>query len=131
MTDLKSKVEALTPEAILAAYQLVQPFVYSTPLLTNTTLNKLASTPQTPESLIGTPYEGQPPANPTFRFFFKCENYQRIGAFKARGAFHALLRLILERGESEVKKRGVITHSSGPSCPRGIITSNANLTEIL
>ncbi|KAG2417864.1 hypothetical protein HFD88_000963 [Aspergillus terreus] len=113
MTDLKSKVEALTPEAILAAYQLVQPFVHSTPLLTNTTLNKHASTPQTPESLIGTPYEGQPPANPTFRFFFKCENYQRIGAFKARGAFHALLRLILERGESEVKKRGVITHSSG------------------
>ena len=75
--------------------------------------DRIASTPQTPESLIGTPYEGQEAARPKFRFFFKCENYQRIGAFKARGAFHALLRLIEELGEDEVRRRGVITHSSG------------------
>ncbi|KAL4895312.1 tryptophan synthase beta subunit-like PLP-dependent enzyme [Aspergillus ambiguus] len=113
MTDLRSTVDALTPDAVHAAYSLIQPYVHRTPLLTSNTLNTIASTPQTAESLVGTPFEGQPPAQPTIRLFFKCENYQRIGAFKARGAFHALLRLIAERGKDEVQKRGVITHSSG------------------
>ncbi len=40
--------------------------------------------------------------------FLKCENFQRVGAFKFRGAFNAISQL----GEAE-KKRGVITHSSG------------------
>ena len=47
--------------------------------------------------------------HPNMNLFFKCENYQKIGAFKARGAFHALSRLT--DGELE---NGVITHSSGP-----------------
>jgi len=41
-------------------------------------------------------------------FFFKCENFQRIGAFKFRGAFNALSRLT-----DEQKKRGVLAFSSG------------------
>ncbi|PYI07882.1 tryptophan synthase beta subunit-like PLP-dependent enzyme [Aspergillus sclerotiicarbonarius CBS 121057] len=113
MADPSVLVQSLTPAAVHAAYSLVQPYVHRTPLLTCQTLNTIASTPQTPEALAGTPFEGQTPANPKFHFFFKCENYQRIGAFKARGAFHALLRLIAERGKEEVQKRGVITHSSG------------------
>lgn len=40
--------------------------------------------------------------------FFKCENLQRIGAFKFRGAYNALSRL-----PAEQKERGVITYSSG------------------
>jgi threonine dehydratase len=40
--------------------------------------------------------------------FFKCENFQRTGAFKARGAHNAVLAL----GEAEAS-RGVVTHSSG------------------
>jgi len=40
--------------------------------------------------------------------FFKCENFQRMGAFKFRGAFNAMSQL-----SEEQKKRGVITHSSG------------------
>ena len=40
--------------------------------------------------------------------FLKCENFQRVGAFKFRGAYNALSRL-----SDEQKKRGVITHSSG------------------
>jgi threonine dehydratase len=106
--------QSLTPAAVQAAYDLIQPYVHRTPLLTCKTLNTIASTPQSPEALAGTLFEGQTPARPQFRFFFKCENFQRIGAFKARGAFHALLRLLEERGE-EVKRRGVITHSSGIS----------------
>ncbi|ODM14769.1 hypothetical protein SI65_09763 [Aspergillus cristatus] len=102
-----------SPSAIHAAHSLIHPYIHRTPLLTSRTLNTIASTPQSAESLVGTPFEGQTPAHPCLRFFFKCENYQRIGAFKARGAFHALLRLVEERGEDEVKRRGVITHSSG------------------
>ncbi|CEL07669.1 Putative Function: catalyzes L-serine to D-serine racemization [Aspergillus calidoustus] len=102
-----------TPSSIASAHTLIKPYIHHTPLLTNRTLNTLASTPQTPESLKDTPYEGQEPAHPKIRFFFKCENYQRIGAFKARGAFHALLRLVEREGEEVVRARGVVTHSSG------------------
>ena len=42
------------------------------------------------------------------RVFFKCENLQRGGAFKFRGAYHALSRL-----SSEERRRGVVTFSSG------------------
>lgn len=107
--------KALTPAAIKAAHDLIKPYIHLTPLLPCATLDKIASTPQTADALIGTPFEGQTPAKPHFRFHFKCENLQRIGAFKARGAHHALLRLIQERGEEEIKRRGVITHSSGMS----------------
>ena len=40
--------------------------------------------------------------------FFKCENFQRMGAYKIRGATNAILQL-----SEEQKKRGVVTHSSG------------------
>lgn len=42
------------------------------------------------------------------RLFFKCENLQRIGAFKARGAHNAVLAL-----DDGATSRGVVTHSSG------------------
>ena len=42
------------------------------------------------------------------RLFFKCENFQRIGAFKFRGAYNALARL-----DAAVRARGVIAFSSG------------------
>lgn len=90
----------LERESVNAAYQLVRPNVHRTPVLTSKTLDRIASTPS--ES-----------AKPTIRLFFKCENYQKIGAFKARGAFHALLRLFDNMGEDEVRRRGVVTHSSG------------------
>ena len=40
--------------------------------------------------------------------YFKCENLQRTGAFKFRGAYHALSRL-----DESARRRGVITYSSG------------------
>ena len=40
--------------------------------------------------------------------FFKCENFQRMGAFKMRGAVNAILQL-----DEDSRKKGVITHSSG------------------
>jgi threonine dehydratase len=41
-------------------------------------------------------------------FFFKCENFQRVGAFKFRGAYFAISQLT-----DEEKSRGVVSHSSG------------------
>jgi threonine dehydratase len=93
----------LEASSIAKAYRKIKDLVHRTPLLTNKTINKLASTSR-----------NEQPA-PGFNLFFKCENYQRIGAFKARGAFHAVTHLIEEIGLEEVRKRGVVTHSSGMS----------------
>ena len=100
-----------SPSSIQSAYSLIHPYIHRTPLLTSKTLNTIASSPQTDTDTDTD--TNTTPAKPTLRFYFKCENLQRIGAFKARGAFHALLRLIEERGVDEVRRRGVITHSSG------------------
>lgn len=103
----------LTRESVIAAHELIKPHIHLTPVQTNTTLSNLASTPQTAEALKGTPWEGQQPARPKIKLFFKCENFQRIGAFKVRGAFHAVKRLIEKEGLDEVRQKGVVTHSSG------------------
>ncbi len=71
---------------VRAAAARIAPYVHRTPVFTSRTLD---------EALAA-------------RVFFKCENLQKVGAFKARGAVHAVLCL----GEEEAA-RGVLTHSSG------------------
>jgi threonine dehydratase len=114
MADLKN-CPPLTRCSVIAAHEIVKPYVHYTPVLTNSTITTLASTPQTPEALVGTEWEGRTPANPKIRIWFKCENLQRVGAFKARGAFHAIRRLMAQEGweENGGRSKGVITHSSG------------------
>ncbi|KAL6704120.1 hypothetical protein ACN47E_008783 [Coniothyrium glycines] len=104
---------SLTRANVEAAHALIKPHIHSTPVLTSTTLSTLASAPQSAAALKGTQWEGYGPARPRVSLFFKCENLQRIGAFKVRGAFHAVLRLIEQKGLDEVRKKGVVTHSSG------------------
>lgn len=79
----------LTRASVVAAHDLIRPYVHHTPTLTNATLTRLASTPRTPAELAGSEWESREggPAAPTIRLWFKCENLQRIGAFKVRGAF--------------------------------------------
>ncbi|KAK0666287.1 putative serine racemase [Cercophora samala] len=103
--------QTLTLSSVKEAHALIKPFIHQTPVLTSTYLNTLASTPQTPEALSATEWSGQAPARPTLRLHFKCENFQRIGAFKARGAFHAIERL--KQSPDFDPSRGVVTHSSG------------------
>ncbi|KAH0090977.1 tryptophan synthase beta subunit-like PLP-dependent enzyme, partial [Aureobasidium melanogenum] len=98
----------LTRSSVQEAHAAIKQHIHRTPTITCDTISRLASTPQTPESLQGTPFEGRTPAQPRINLFFKCENYQKIGAFKARGAFHALSRL-----SKEELSKGVVTHSSG------------------
>jgi threonine dehydratase len=105
----------LARSSVLAAHTLITPYIHRTPVLTSTYLDQLASTPRTAAELADTPWAGQAPANPKIRLWFKCENFQKVGAFKARGAFHSLLRLVESEGweEGGGRERGVVTHSSG------------------
>ncbi len=73
-------------EALLKAQKRISPFIHNTPVLSSQLLNDIAGT----------------------QLFFKCENFQKMGAFKMRGATNALLQLT-----SEQKVKGVISHSSG------------------
>jgi threonine dehydratase len=76
----------LTWTLIEQARARIAPFVHTTPVMTSATLDARAGA----------------------RFFFKCENFQKGGAFKARGACNAVFSL-----PEEQARRGVATHSSG------------------
>ncbi len=64
----------------------IKPYIHETPILTSTLLNEIVGCD----------------------IFFKCENFQKMGAFKMRGAMNAILNL-----SEEQKDKGVVTHSSG------------------
>ena len=68
------------------AVNTVSGVVHRTPVLTSSTLNKMAGA----------------------QLYFKCENFQKMGAFKMRGAVNAIQNL-----SDAQKKAGVVTHSSG------------------
>ncbi|MEI6899470.1 MAG: pyridoxal-phosphate dependent enzyme [Bacteroidota bacterium] len=75
-----------TADQLIQAATRIRPFVNKTPVFTSNTLNHLLEA----------------------EVFLKCENFQKVGAFKARGAMNAILQLTpLER------QAGVATHSSG------------------
>jgi threonine dehydratase len=71
---------------VVAAHGRIAPHVHRTPVLTSTFLNGLTGA----------------------ELFFKCENFQKAGAFKARGASNAVFGLSEAQAEN-----GVATHSSG------------------
>jgi len=71
---------------VVEAHERIRNFVHRTPVLTSVSLDQMF------ESTL----------------YFKCENFQKVGAFKFRGATNAVLSL-----SDEEKKRGVGTHSSG------------------
>ncbi len=75
-------------DSIRAAHERIRPYIHRTPVLTSERLNEAS------------------PA--TAGLFFKCENFQKIGAFKARGATNAVFAL-----DDVTARRGVATHSSG------------------
>ena len=68
------------------AHEIVKKFAHRTPVLTSTSINKIVGA----------------------GLFFKCENFQKVGAFKFRGACNAVFSL-----SEEDAQKGVATHSSG------------------
>ena len=73
-------------ETIKEAAKRIAPYIHRTPVLTSGNINAILQT----------------------NLYFKCENFQKVGAFKYRGATNAVQRL----SESQLQK-GVATHSSG------------------
>src|SRR5882762_3361301 len=73
-------------DTIRATHERIRRYIHRTPVLTNSWLNDACRA----------------------SLFFKCENFQKVGAFKARGATNAVFAL-----DDETAQRGVATHSSG------------------
>ena len=107
----------LEPASIADAHERIVGYIKRTPVVSSNLLDQIASSSD-PYRLLPK-YLG--PCNeassderaPKFRLVFKCENLQRTGAFKARGAFHALTRLVEEHGSDSLRETGVTTVSSG------------------
>ncbi|MFW6290371.1 MAG: pyridoxal-phosphate dependent enzyme [Mariniphaga sp.] len=68
------------------AHRIIQQYAHRTPVLTSVSINKITGS----------------------NLFFKCENFQKVGAFKFRGACNAVFSL-----KEEDAQKGVATHSSG------------------
>ncbi len=75
-----------TYDDVLVAHRRIEPYIHRTPVLTSSFLNALTGA----------------------ELFFKCENFQKAGAFKVRGASNAVFGL-----SEAAAARGVATHSSG------------------
>ncbi len=73
-------------EELRRSHQRIKPYIHHTPVMTSATLDRITGA----------------------RLFFKCENFQKMGAFKMRGAMNAVLKL-----PADQRKKGVATHSSG------------------
>ena len=71
---------------MIAAHERIKPYIHRTPVLTSSYLNELTGA----------------------ELFFKCENFQKAGAFKVRGASNAVFGL-----QEDQLAKGVATHSSG------------------
>lgn len=118
MADIRS-CPKLSRVSVQEAAHRIAGKVHRTPVLSSTYIDSLASTPRSANELAGTEWEGQDPARPRLHILFKCENLQKIGAFKPRGAFNALLRYHEERKKYNAEAAGqrlpvrVVSHSSG------------------
>ena len=71
---------------IIESANRIDKYIHKTPIFTSQAINKMAGA----------------------ELFFKCENFQKMGAFKMRGATNAILQL-----SDLQKQKGVVTHSSG------------------
>lgn len=71
---------------LLEVQERIQPYIHHTPVLKSRLINEITGA----------------------ELYFKCENFQRMGAFKMRGAANAIMAL-----SEEQRQKGVVTHSSG------------------
>ena len=76
----------MTKDDLIDCHNRIQPFIHNTPILTSRLVN----------NLVGA------------SVYFKCENFQKTGAYKMRGATNAIMQLT-----NDQKAKGVVTHSSG------------------
>ena len=85
---MSSNLQLVSLEDVKAAHDIIRPNIHQTPVISSASITKLTSH----QSVV-----------------FKCENLQRTGSFKVRGAMHAVARAQL----SNPHIRDFVTHSSG------------------
>jgi len=73
-------------QQLIECHERIKPFIHNTPVHTSRLVNEIVGAD----------------------LYFKCENFQRMGAFKMRGATNAIMQLA-----DEQRNKGVVTHSSG------------------
>lgn len=76
----------MSKQDLLDCHDRIRPYIHRTPVLTSTAINNISGA----------------------HLYFKCENFQKMGAFKMRGATNAILQLT-----DAQRAKGVVTHSSG------------------
>jgi threonine dehydratase len=81
-------MNSIPKETLEKVHQAIQPMIHRTPVMVSNGINELLAC----------------------EIFFKCENFQKIGAFKMRGASYFMHELLKEKGN---KPKAVVTHSSG------------------
>ena len=81
-----AKTAQFSKESLFECHQLIKPYIHRTTVLSSRLIDEVTGA----------------------RTVFKCENFQRMGAYKMRGATHAILKL-----SSGKREAGVVTHSSG------------------
>src|SRR5208282_1693296 len=86
ISSTQNHVTSIGWKDIVEAHERIRPLIHRTPVLTSASLNEMAGA----------------------SLFFKCENLQKTGSFKIRGASNAIFSL-----SEEEAKHGVVTHSSG------------------
>ncbi len=86
ISSTQNDVTTIGWKDIVEAHERIRPLIHRTPVLTSASLNEMAGA----------------------SLFFKCENLQKKGSFKIRGASNAIFSL-----SEEEAKHGVVTHSSG------------------
>jgi len=92
----------ISKQELQDAAKRVHPHIHKTPVLSSDTINKMLG----------------------LNVYFKCENFQKMGAFKMRGATNAIMSLT----QSE-RANGVVTHSSGNFAQAVALASKVNNTE--
>ena len=76
----------MNKEKLTQVHEAIKPYIHKTPVLTSQSIDEIAGC----------------------NIFFKCENFQKMGAFKMRGATYSALQL-----SPEQRRKGIVTHSSG------------------
>lgn len=71
---------------LIKTHQRIEPYIHNTPVLSSKLINEMVGA----------------------ELYFKCENFQKMGAFKMRGATNAIMQL-----SDKQRNQGVVTHSSG------------------
>ncbi|WBL25020.1 pyridoxal-phosphate dependent enzyme [Zunongwangia sp. HGR-M22] len=79
-------MDNFTQKSLLQVHERIKPYIHETPIFTSSLINQIAGC----------------------SIYFKCENFQKMGAFKMRGATNAILQL-----SKKDQQKGVVTHSSG------------------